>query len=294
MGVLTLFPLLTPSGAVGLAERALMMHVVLFMLIVTIPVYFLLFFFAWRYRDRKVGAIANTKGGRVAYFPNWESGKMEELVWWAIPFEIVLILGALTWSSTHALAPEKPLEGGTPLVIEVVALEWKWLFIYPEENIATVNYLAVPVDRPVEFRVTADAPMNSFWIPQLGGQIYAMTGMTTSLHLIANEEGVFAGGSANYSGDGFSKMKFMTHAISEEDFSAWVQEIRTSPIVLSFNAYKMLAEPTVESEPTYYGRVENNLYNTIVMQFAHAMNGGFQEGKTGGRFPERALQTFHE
>ena len=129
---------------------------------------------------------------------------MEELIWWAIPFEIVLVLGALTWTSTHALDPRKAIGDEPPMVIQVVALEWKWLFIYPEENIATVNYVRMPVNKPVRFEITADAPMNSFWIPQLGGQIYAMTGMVTQLHLEATEEGKFNGLSANYSGDGFA------------------------------------------------------------------------------------------
>ncbi len=272
MDILSWFPVLDPAGTIGLAERGLMFHAVLFMLIVAVPVYILLFFFAWRYRARGATALsnkkdANKKGAQVAYLPNWEHAKMEELIWWAIPFEIVLILGALTWTSTHKLDPPKPLEGGVPLVVQVVALEWKWLFIYPEQNIATVNYLRMPVDRPVRFDVTADAPMNSFWIPQLGGQIYAMTGMVTTLNLVANEIGVFAGSSSNYSGEGFAQMKFIAEATLQGDFDAWITEVKTSPIPLTHNAYEMLRDPSVESEVTYYGRVESGLYNTIVMKF---------------------------
>ena len=192
--------LLAPKGFVADEELVLMKNVVLLMLIVAVPVLSLLFFFAWWYRAE------NT---RAVYMPQWEHGPMSELVWWAIPIEIVLVLGAITWTSTHALDPYKALTvGGNPLTIQVVALEWKWLFIYPEQNIATVNVVYIPVNRPIEFQITADAPMNSFWIPELGGQIYAMTGMSTELNLIANQTGTFTGRSANYSGEGFARMSF--------------------------------------------------------------------------------------
>lgn len=249
--------LLNPKGTVALAEMGLMIHAVEFMLIVAVPVIFLLFFFAWRYR-------AGNK--KAKYMPDWENAKMDELIWWAIPFEIVLILGALTWSSTHALDPRKPLEGASPLVVQVVALEWKWLFIYPEYNLATVNYLRVPVGRPVRFEVTADAPMNSFWIPKLGGQIYAMTGMITNLNLEADEPGVYKGGSANYSGEGFAQMTFNVEAVSPESFAAWTQQVQESSETLTPDLYTQLREPTVSDEQ-YYGGVANNLFHTIVMKF---------------------------
>ncbi len=253
--------LLDPKGFVALAERGLMVDAILFMLIVAVPVYILLFFFAWRYRA------SNTK---ATYSPEWEHAKMDELIWWAIPFEIILILGALTWTSTHELDPKKPLDsalGGPPLIIEVVALDWKWLFIYPEEDIATVNYIQIPVDRPVRFEVTADAPMNSFWVPQLGGQIYAMTGMVNSLNLVANEAGTFSGISANYSGKGFSQMKFTVEATSKDDFDAWVRAVKSSSRVLTTDSYHLLAKPSVAEEGAYYADVEQNLYNSIVMKF---------------------------
>jgi cytochrome o ubiquinol oxidase subunit 2 len=259
MPLLSAFSVLDPKGFVGLAERGLMVHAVEFMLIVALPVYILLFFFAWWYR---------AGNAKATYVPNWEHAKMEELIWWAIPFEIVLILGALTWTSTHTLDPRKALDSTVqPLVVEVVALDWKWLFIYPEQHIATVNYVEMPIDRPVRFEVTADAPMNSFWIPQLGGQIYAMTGMINELNLIANEPGVFAGGSANYSGDGFAQMKFSAHAVSQEDFDVWVQEVKSTKSLLSFDAYNALAKPSIGNEVTYYGGVETNLFNMIVAKF---------------------------
>ncbi len=253
----SLFPVLDPKGAIGLAERGLMIHAVEFMLIVVVPVFFLLFFFAYWYRK------GNTK---AKYAPNAEHGRLEELVWWVIPLEIVLVLGALTWGSTHQLDPRKPLEGAAPLSVQVVALDWKWLFIYPEEGIATVNYLVLPVERPVRFSITADAPMNSFWIPQLGGQIYAMTGMATTLHLVANEPGVYKGAGANYSGDGFAKMKFAATAVSEAEFAEWVASAQAATTTLSYNEYQALSEPGAV-EPRDYGEVAPDLFGSIIAQF---------------------------
>lgn len=252
------FAVLNPKGVIALAERTLMLHAVEFMLIVAIPVYFLLFFFAYKYR---------ASNHKAKHAPNAEHGKLEEFVWWVVPLEIVLVLGALTWGSTHQLDPAKALAGGPPVVIEAVALQWKWLFIYKEEGIATVNYAVVPVGRPVEFRVTADAPMNSFWVPQLGGQIYAMTGMTTRLNLVATEPGVYAGASANYSGLGFSKMKFSVSATDTAGYNAWVESIKQGGVSLSHDAYKGLLEPGVPAGPMYYASVEPNLFETIVGKY---------------------------
>lgn len=258
MSFLSGFAVLDPAGTIALAERGLMFHATLFMLIVAVPVIALTFFFAWHYR---------AKNKKAKYLPNWEHAKIEELIWWAIPFEIVLVLGALTWTSTHELDPRQPIDVTEPLVVQVVAMEWKWLFIYPDQNIASVNYLQLPVGKPVKFEVTADAPMNSFWIPKLGGQIYAMTGMVTELNLMATEPGKFNGLSANYSGEGFSQMKFIAEAVSEEDFSAWAADLKSSSLMLDHHTYEHLAEPSIAHKVEYYGRVEENLYQKIVMQF---------------------------
>ena len=252
------FSVFDPKGLIASEERGLIIHAVLLMLIIVIPVFILAFSIAWRYRA------TNTK---AVYTPDWENSPMEELIWWAIPLEIILVLGALTWSSTHQLDPYKPLSvSGTPLVVEVVALDWKWLFIYPELGIASVNQVDFPADRPVTFEITADAPMNSFWIPQLGGQIYAMTGMVTQLHLAASQIGTYAGASANYSGDGFAQMKFTANALSESDFNAWVAMVRQSSQTLDKAAYTVLAEPSTTT-PQVYASVDTTLYNSIVMQF---------------------------
>lgn len=252
--------LLQPSGLMALQERDLMMHATLFMLIVIVPVFAFTFFVAWHYRA------GNTK---ALFVPNWEHAKMEELIWWAIPFEIVLVLGALTWTSTHTLDPHRALASASPpIVIEVVALQWKWLFIYPEEHIATVNYVQFPVGRPVEFHITADAPMNSFWIPELSGQIYAMSGMVTELHVVTDTPGSYRGASANYSGDGFAAMRFVARATSQEDFDVWVSGAReASSSVLSQDTYGRLALPSTSSAPELFGSIDENLYNSIVTKF---------------------------
>jgi cytochrome o ubiquinol oxidase subunit 2 len=158
------------------------------------------------------------------------------------------------------------------VVIQAIALEWKWLFIYPEEGVASVNYLQMPVGTPVRFDITADAPMNAFWIPSLGGQMYAMTGMTNRLNLMAEEEGQYEGRSSNYSGDGFAKMQFTAEAVAPEEYEAWVQEASADPDILSFTEYQTLAEPSTENPVEYYGEVEANLYDKITGQFMdHAM-----------------------
>lgn len=257
MDILNAFAVLAPAGPVALAERGLMVTATLFMLIVIVPVLGLLFFFAWRYR-------ASNKKAR--YAPDWHYGRMEELVWWAIPLEIILILGALTWSSTHALDPRAPLPGGEPLVVQVVALEGKWLFIYPRQDIATVNHLALPVGRPVRFDITADAPMNSFWIPQLGGQVYAMTGMVNPLHLQASRPGRYKGLSANYSGEAFADMRFVAEAMPEAAFEEWVAAQGALPTELDETAYQQLVH---DGGSSGYGGVSPGLYNMIVSQFGH-------------------------
>jgi len=253
------FSVLFPVGSVGLAERDLMVHATLLMLIVIVPVYILAIFISWHYRAGNTSA---------TYKPNWEHSKMEELIWWSIPFEIVLVLSALTWTSTHELDPAKNLAAsGTPLTVQVVALPWKWLFIYPDQSIATVNELDLPTNRPVEFQITSDAPMNSFWIPALGGQIYAMTGMTTKLHLIASEVGTYEGASANYSGDGFAQMKFVAKTLTEKDFDAWVGKTQQVPKTLDGSAFAELAKPGDAGPVRYYGIVSKNLFQNIVNTF---------------------------
>lgn len=176
-------PVLHPKGMIGMQQRDLIVVSSLLMCIVVIPVMIMLAFFSWKYREGK--------GSK--YSPNWSHNTLAECIWWGVPFLIIIVLAVITWRSTHELNPFTPIRGEKPpIVIQAVALDWKWLFIYPEQGIATVNYIQFPVDTPLAFEITADAPMNSFWIPQLGGQIYAMPAMRTKLYLIANEAGRFA------------------------------------------------------------------------------------------------------
>lgn len=260
MYTVDMFSLLNPAGTVALDERALMFHATLLMLIVVVPVFILAFAIAYRYR-------AGNK--RAVYTPDWEHSKMEELIWWAIPIEIILVLGALTFSSTHQLDPYKPLANASseaPMVIEAVALNWKWLFIYPELGVASVNELALPVNRQVKFKITSDAPMNSFWIPKLGGQMYAMSGMVTTLHLDATEVGSYEGRSANYSGEKFAEMKFTALAVTQNDFNAWVSKAEASEHVLNHETYQELRAPDT-SPVLLYSFVDASMFEKIVGQY---------------------------
>lgn len=236
--------LLNPKGQVGLDERNLIITSTLLMLIVVIPVIIMTLWFAWRYRA------SNTK---ATYLPNWEHSTKIEIVLWAVPCIIIFALSVITWNSSHELNPSKPLQSTEkPLVIDVVALDWKWLFFYPEQGVATVNEIAFPVNVPVEFHITSGTVMNSFFIPQLGSQIYAMGGMDNKLNLIANEKGTFPGISANYSGIGFSAMKFNAIVGTKDDFNAWINKVKQSPTSLDLTAYNTLSQLTAEEKSPHY------------------------------------------
>jgi cytochrome o ubiquinol oxidase subunit 2 len=259
-----MFPVLFPHGLIGAQESALIVQATLLMLIVIVPVLGLLFFFAWKYRA------TNTK---ARYEPNWEHSALDELVWWAVPIEIVLVLAAVTWVSTHKLDPRTPLPSDQPtLSIEVVALPWKWLFIYPTLGIATVNELILPAGTPVKFDITADAPMNSFFIPALGGQIYAMTGMVNPLYLRADEPGTYQGMSANYSGSGFADMRFEARAVTQDSFSAWAASAHQASTTLTKTAYTALAQPGTTTT-LVYGAVDSGLFDAILSKYAQPETG---------------------
>lgn len=252
-------PVLDPQGTIAGKQRDLIVIATLLMLIVVIPVYILTFAIAWRYR-------AGNK--KAKYSPDLAGNRWAETIWWGIPMVIIAILAGITWTSSHELDPFKPIESDKKAVIvQVVALQWKWLFIYPEQDIASVNFLQFPVDRPVNFEITSDAPMNSFWIPSLGGQIYAMSGMTTKLHLVATSAGNFPGSSANISGKGFSDMKFIAKASSDEDFKNWAHLVKQSRNTLSKYEYIKLAKPGKNTSPIYYSSVEKNLYDSVITKY---------------------------
>lgn len=253
------FALLNSKGSIAHQERQLIVFASLLSLIVVVPVFTLLFGIIWRYRDGNKKAV---------YTPDWDGSKMLETIWWLVPSVLIIILSVVTWNSSHKLDPYKPLASSVkPLKVQVVALDWKWLFIYPEQNIASVNFLEVPTNRPIDFEITADAPMNSLWIPQLGGQIYAMPGMSTELHLEADTAGDYKGYSANISGKGFAGMNFTTRAAEQGDFDQWVESARRSPLALSQDAYNKLAKPSQNNKPVTYSAIQAGLYDTIVMKY---------------------------
>ncbi|MEX1668113.1 ubiquinol oxidase subunit II [Zhongshania guokunii] len=256
---------MSPSGDIAAQQAKLIVWATILMLIVVVPVIVLTLLFAWRYR-------ASNK--EATYTPDWDHSTNLELVIWAAPLAIIIALGALTWVSTHQLDPYRPLdridegrpvpEGVEPLIVEVVAMDWKWLFFYPEQGIAVVNQLAAPVDRPIKFKITATTMMNSFYIPALAGQIYAMGGMETQLHAVINEAGSYDGFSANYSGAGFNGMRFKFLGMPEIEFDEWVSKVKTDGDILSRSVYTELAEPSEYNPVQYYREVAPELYDAIL------------------------------
>lgn len=251
--------ILNPQGHIASQQRDLMIIATLLMLIVVVPVFILTFFIVWRYRE------GNQK---ATYQPQWGHSRTLETIWWAVPFLIIVILAGITWKSSHDLDPYKPLESNKKAIdIEVIALQWKWLFIYPERQVATINYLQIPEKTPINFKITADAPMNSFWVPSLGGQVYAMAGMTTKLHLIANEKGIFNGVSANISGKGHSGMKFKVEATSDQDYTQWISQTKRSSPSLTMTTYEEIAKPSENQPKQLFNLQQRNLYDKVVMKY---------------------------
>jgi len=231
------------------------------MLLVVLPVIFMTLWFSWRYRD------SNTN---IDYQPEWSHSTLLEIIWWTIPCMIVSILAVITWVSCHQLDPFKSLNQTTTksatLKIRVIALDWKWLFIYPQQNIATVNYLAIPVGTPVEFEITSEGPMNSFVIPQLAGQIYAMAGMRSKLNLIANDLGDYKGFSANFSGNGFSNMQFVTHVATQKEFNDWIETTKHASKSLDRTEYNRLAQASTNEPVMYYRATDKYIFINTVMK----------------------------
>ncbi|WP_076997234.1 ubiquinol oxidase subunit II [Variovorax sp. KK3] len=262
---------LNPSGDIAAQQARLVVISTLLMLLIIVPVIALTFLFAWRYRQ------SNTE---ATYKPDWDHSTQLELIIWAAPLLIIIALGALTWISTHTLDPYRPLdriaegrqipEGTKPLVVEVVALDWKWLFFYPEQGIATVNELAAPVDRPIQFKITASTVMNSFYVPALAGMIYAMPGMETKLHAVINQPGTYDGFSANYSGAGFSGMRFKFHGLAGADFDGWVQKAKAEGKTLGRPDYLDLEKPSEREPVRRYASVAPGLYDAILNRCVEA------------------------
>lgn len=270
LGILLLQPLeilqfhskiamLFPKGSIARDERNLLFIVQGIMLLVIIPVYILTFIFSWKYR---------AYNSKAKYDPDLVDNRLAEYIWWGVPLFFTIIICVLTWVKTYQLDPFKPIVSDKkPITIQVVALQWKWLFIYPEENIASVNFAQFPENTPIDFEITADAPMNSFWIPDLGGQIYAMPKMRTKLHLIADKTGDFRGSSANLSGEGFSGMHFIVRASLEDEYHKWLEDAKQSAKVLDSSAYDQLAKPSSNNAVEIYTLSGGNLFDQIIDKY---------------------------
>jgi cytochrome o ubiquinol oxidase subunit 2 len=244
---------LDPAGDVARQQRDIIFISTGLMLLIIVPVMILVVVFAWRYR----------KGGRGTYDPKFDHSASLELAIWSAPLLIIIALGALTWSSSHLLDPFRPRPakpGEQPLVVQVVSLDWKWLFIYPELGIATVNELALPVNRPVRFDITSSNMMNTFYAPTLAGMIYAMPGMQSQLHAVLNRAVESEGYSANYSGAGFSDMRFTLKGLDEVEFGRWVAAARSSGSELDLSTYRRLLEPSERVPVMRFASIDADLY----------------------------------
>jgi cytochrome o ubiquinol oxidase subunit 2 len=256
---------LNPAGDIAAQQGDLVVTATLLMLIIIVPVILLTLLFAWKYRQ------GNTE---AEYDPDWHHSTSLELVIWTVPLMIIIALGALTWISTHKLDPYRPLDridatralpaDARPLEVQVVAMDWKWLFFYPEQGIATVNELAAPVDRPILFKLTATSTMNAFYVPDLAGMIYAMPGMQTELNAVINKPGVFHGLASHYSGAGFSGMTFKFHGLSEEEFEQWVAKAKSEGKALTRDAYLNLVKPSERNPVERFATVDEGLYDKVL------------------------------
>jgi cytochrome o ubiquinol oxidase subunit 2 len=253
--------ILNPKGIIALHERKLFFDTLALMLIVVLPVIVMSFTFAYHYQVSH----------RVRdYKPNWGHNHFLESLWWGIPCVIIVILAVLTWKKTHELDPYRAIVGQTQttLHIQAIALPWKWLFIYPEQNIATVNYLEIPIGQSVEYSITADnVAMSALFIPQLGSQIYAMTGMRTRLNLLANTPGDYIGMNALFNGDGFSDMQFVVHAVTPDVMQNWIHQMQKSPQHLTNDLYEKLLVPSEKDAPMFFSHVTPHLFETILQVY---------------------------
>lgn len=232
------------------------------MLVVVIPTLIMIVYYAFRYRS-------NRKNNNADYLPEWDHSVKIEIFAWGVPILIVAFLAYVTWVKTHDLDPSKRLTEEQPMVINAVALNWKWLFIYPDEKIATINEISIPVNQPIEFRVTSDTTMNSFFIPRLGSQIYAMSGMENRVNLMATKTDTIKGLSSNYSGYGFAGMEFTVYVKEREGYNEWVQKVRDTGTPLSFDRFKQDLQTKTRNHPvTYFNKADPSLYAKIINQFA--------------------------
>jgi cytochrome o ubiquinol oxidase subunit 2 len=293
---------LDPAGDVALQQRNLIYASTGLMLLIIVPVMILTVVFAWHYRKGNTSA---------TYDPDFDHSTALELVIWSAPLLIIIALGALTWSSTHLLDPFRPLNrisaskpaipNDKPMVVQVVSLDWKWLFIYPEQGIATVNELALPIDRQVRFDITSSNMMNTFYAPTMAGMVYAMPGMRSTLHAVLNRPGDYEGMSANYSGAGFSDMRFRLRGLGTAEFNRWVAETRASGRTLPTDEYLRLERPSEKVRAIRFAAVQPGLFDRVVnrcvapgtpcmsdvMKHDRGAGGGHPDGEVGSGMPSR-------
>ena len=269
---------LDPQGPIGAQEKIILLDSVGIMLVVVIPTIVATLAFAFWYRA------SNPKARRL---PNFDYSGRIEMVVWSIPILVVIFLGGMTWVGSHELDPAKPLASpNKPLEVQVVSLDWKWLFIYPQQGVASVNALTIPAGVPVHFTLTSASVMNTFFVPQLGGMIYTMNGMADQLNLQADHPGTYYGQSAHYSGDGFSDMNFKVYAVSPQDFAAWVQKTHGAGSALDGAAYQALAKQSIKVAPFTYGSADPNLFQAIVSR-TQAPGPGPQTGQPAANVSPR-------
>ena len=263
---------LDPVGPVGAGEKSILIDSLLIMLCVVVPVIVMTIAFAWWFRA------TNKKAKRL---PDWEFSGRIELVVWSIPAMIVLFLGGVAWVGSHQLDPHHPLESRQkPLQVEVVAMDWKWLFIYPDQGVASVNQLMIPVGVPVEFNITSSDVMNTFFVPRLGGMIYAMAGMVTHLNLQSDQAGSYPGLSGDFSGDGFSEMRFTATALPGDQFASWASQVGSSAPKLDKQAYDALVKPSKANAVATYSGVSPELFKQILMESAPGTMTGAMDDKS--------------
>lgn len=255
--------MLNPKGLISYEERRLFFDTLALMLIVVLPVIVMSLTFVYHYQASH----------RIRdYKPNWAHSYFLEAIWWLIPCVIIVVLAVMTWKKTHELDPYRAIPGlkQPPLLVQVIALPWKWLFIYPEQNIATINYLVVPVGRQVEYWFTTDnVPMSAFFIPQLGSQIFVMSGMRTRLHLMANVPGIYEGLNTQYNGAGFSDMHFKVYATSDQNLEQWFSQVQAGGVPLTDEVYHQLLNPSIGDKPKLYAGVAPDLFNKVMMLYMH-------------------------
>jgi cytochrome o ubiquinol oxidase subunit 2 len=275
--------LLNPHGTIAIEECSLILISFIMMLFVIIPVIFMTIYFSIKYRSTNINQI---------YKPNWSDSRKIEIVVWTIPIFIVSFLAFLAWNYSHKLEPKKPISSFyNPIKIDAIALDWKWLFIYPDYHIATINEIMFPINRPIIFRITSNSVMNAFFIPSLGSQIYAMPGMMTKLNLIANHPGKYKGISSNYSGHGFSNMKFTAVSVLKDSFFIdWVKKISHSSKKLNtMKNFNIISIPNKNYSVEYFSNVKKNLFDQIINQFSEK-NFKILDHNTVGKISTKSIQ----